>query len=148
MFSGFKKNFVKVNKGKIFCRFKGNGPPLLLLHGYPQTHVMWHKVSPELVNNYTVICPDIPGYGKSFKPTLSHNHEGHSKVQMAADMLEFMTNLGYDTFYVIAHDRGARIAHRLALDFPGKVIKMMLLDIIPTVEHFERTNMDLSLIHI
>ena len=144
-FSDFKISFLRIKKGSIRYRKAGSGPPILMLHGNPQTHVMWHKVSPELVNNYTVICPDIPGYGKSFKPTLSHNHEGHSKVQMAADMLEFMTNLGYDTFYIVAHDRGARIAHRLALDFPSKVIKMMLLDIIPTIEHFERTNMDFAM---
>ena len=144
-FLDFKISFLKIKKGSIRYRKAGSGPPLLMLHGNPQTHAMWHKVSPELANSYTVICPDIPGYGKSFKPTLSHNHEGYSKVQMAADMLEFMTNLGYDTFYVVAHDRGARIAHRLALDFPNKVIKMILLDIIPTIEHFERTNMDFAM---
>jgi haloacetate dehalogenase len=144
-FLDFKISFLKIKKGSIRYRKAGSGPPLLMLHGNPQTHAMWHKVSPELANSYTVICPDIPGYGKSFKPTLSHNHEGHSKVQMAADMLEFMTNLGYDTFYVVAHDRGARIAHRLALDFPNKVIKMILLDIVPTIEHFERTNMDFAM---
>ena len=126
-FSDFKISFLRIKKGSIRYRKAGSGPPILMLHGNPQTHVMWHKVSPELVNNYTVICPDIPGYGKSFKPTLSHNHEGHSKVQMAADMLEFMTNLGYDNFYVVAHDRGARIAHRLVLDLSNKIIFITLL---------------------
>ena len=144
-FMDFQIYYLKTKKGLIRYRKAGNGPALLMLHGNPQTHVMWHKVFPELLNNYTVICPDIPGYGKSFKPLISDNHELHSKVQMAADILEFMTNLGYDSFYVIAHDRGGRIAHRLALDFPNKVIKMILLDIIPTIEHFERTNMDFAM---
>ena len=144
-FLDVKEYFLKITKGSIRYRKGGNGDPLLMLHGNPQTHVMWHKVFPELVNNFTVICPDIPGYGKSFKPLISDNHESHSKVQMAADILEFMKILGYDTFYVVAHDRGARIAHRLALDFPNKVIKMILLDIIPTIEHFERTDMDFAM---
>ena len=116
-----------------------------MLHGNPQTHVMWHKVAPNLLKNFTVICPDIPGYGKSFKPKLSHNHEGYSKINMARDISEFMSLLGFNSYYIVAHDRGARIAHRLALDFPDKVIKIMLLDIIPTIEHFERTNMDFAM---
>ena len=123
----------------------GSGPPLLMLHGNPQTHAMWHKVAPAVVKNFTVICPDIPGYGKSFKPNLSENHKEYSKVSMANDLIEFMKLLGFTSFYIIAHDRGARIAHRLALDFPDKVLKMILLDIIPTIEHFERTNMDFAM---
>ena len=126
-------------------RKAGKGLPLLMLHGNPQTHVMWHKVAPILLKNFTVICPDIPGYGKSFKPKLSHNHEGYSKINMARDISEFMSLLGFNSYYIVAHDRGARIAHRLALDFPDKVIKIMLLDIIPTIEHFERTNMDFAM---
>mgnify|MGYP002885439668 CR=1 FL=1 len=144
-FVDFEISFLKIRKGLIRFRKAGNGPPLLMLHGNPQTHVMWHKVFPELVNNFTVICPDIPGYGKSFKPNILKNHELHSKVNMAADLLEFMRSLGFDSFYIVAHDRGARIAHRLALDFPHKVIKMILLDIIPTLEHFERTDMDFAM---
>ena len=116
-----------------------------MLHGNPQTHVMWHKVAPVIIENFTVICPDIPGYGKSFKPNLSENHKEHSKVRMANSLIEFMKLLGYTSFNIIAHDRGARIAHRLALDFPDKVLKMILLDIIPTIEHFERTNMDFAM---
>jgi haloacetate dehalogenase len=144
-FKNFSLRTTNVKRGSIRYRIGGKGTPLLMLHGNPQTHAMWHKVVPSLVEDFTLICPDIPGYGKSFKPQLSEDHEQYSKVQMAADMLEFMTNIGYDVFYVVAHDRGARIAHRLALDFPNKVIKMILLDIIPTLEHFERTDMDFAM---
>tara|TARA_X000000950_G_scaffold286400_1_gene395186 strand:- start:79 stop:963 length:885 start_codon:yes stop_codon:yes gene_type:complete len=144
-FSDFDLSTLKVKNGKIRYRKAGKGPPLLMLHGNPQTHAMWHKVAPKLVDNYTLICPDIPGYGKSFKPKLSENHEGYSKVNMAKDINEFMSLLNYDSFYLIAHDRGARIAHRLALDFPDKILKMILLDIIPTIEHFERANIDFAM---
>ena len=144
-FNDFKISFVEIKRGAIRYRRGGSGPPLLMLHGNPQTHAMWHKVAPAVVKNFTVICPDIPGYGKSFKPNLSENHKEYSKVSMANDLVEFMKLLGFMSFYIIAHDRGARIAHRLALDFPDKVLKMILLDIIPTIEHFERTNMDFAM---
>ena len=144
-FKGFSLNTINTNRGKIRYRKGGEGPPLLMLHGNPQTHVMWHKVVPSIVEKYTIICPDIPGYGKSFKPELSFNHQPHSKVNMAKDIINFMKLLGFKKFYLIAHDRGARIAHRLALDFPDKVLKMILLDIIPTIEHFERTDMDFAM---
>ena len=144
-FNDFEISFVKIKRGSMRYRKAGKGPPLLMLHGNPQTHVMWHKVAPILLKNFTVICPDIPGYGKSFKPKLSQNHEGYSKKNMARDISEFMSLLGFNSYYIVAHDRGARIAHRLALDFPDKVIKIILLDIIPTIEHFERTNMDFAM---
>ena len=144
-FNDFEISFIKIKRGSMRYRKAGKGPPLLMLHGNPQTHVMWHKVAPILLKNFTVICPDIPGYGKSFKPKLSHNHEGYSKKNMARDISEFMSLLGFNSYYIVAHDRGARIAHRLALDFPDKVLKIILLDIIPTIEHFERTNMDFAM---
>ena len=144
-FNDFEISFIKIKRGSMRYRKAGKGPPLLMLHGNPQTHVMWHKVAPILLKNFTVICPDIPGYGKSFKPKLSQNHEGYSKKNMARDISEFMSLLGFNSYYIVAHDRGARIAHRLALDFPEKVIKIILLDIIPTIEHFERTNMDFAM---
>jgi len=144
-FFDIKISFLKIKRGIIRYRKAGNGPALLMLHGNPQTHVMWHKVAPILLNNFTVICPDIPGYGKSFKPKLSHNHEEYSKINMARDISEFMSLLGFNSYYIVAHDRGARIAHRLALDFSEKVMKIILLDIIPTVEHFERINMDFAM---
>ena len=144
-FNDIDISFLQTKRGVIRYRKAGIGPPLLMLHGNPQTHVMWHKVVPSLVDNYTVICPDIPGYGKSFKPKLSEKHEEYSKVNMAKDINEFMSLLKFNSFYLIAHDRGARIAHRLALDFPDKILKMILLDIIPTIEHFERANMDFAM---
>jgi len=136
---------IKTKRGLIRYRKAGKGPGLLMLHGNPQTHLMWHKVAPKFVDKYSVICPDIPGYGKSFKPKIKENHVSHSKVNMAADIISFMDLLGFDEFYILAHDRGARIAHRLALDFPNKIIKIILLDIIPTIEHFERTNMEFAM---
>ena len=144
-FSDFELSSINTKRGVIRYRKAGQGPVLLMLHGNPQTHAMWHKVAPELVNQYTVICPDIPGYGKSFKPIISNNHSTYSKVNMALDIINFMELLGFDKFQIVAHDRGARIAHRIALDFPEKVIKMILLDIIPTIEHFERTNMEFAM---
>tara|TARA_B100000963_G_C22548542_1_gene635617 strand:- start:116 stop:1000 length:885 start_codon:yes stop_codon:yes gene_type:complete len=144
-FSDIKVSFINIKRGKLRYRKAGNGQPLLMLHGNPQTHVMWHKVAPALIKRFTIICPDIPGYGKSFKPKLSDNHENYSKKNMAKDISEFMNLLGFTSYYIIAHDRGARIAHRLALDFPEQVLKMILLDIIPTIEHFERTNMDFAM---
>ena len=144
-FSDFELSTINTKRGVIRYRKAGQGPVLLMLHGNPQTHAMWHKVAPELVNQYTVICPDIPGYGKSFKPVISNNHSTYSKINMALDIINFMELLGFDKFQIVAHDRGARIAHRIALDFPEKVIKMILLDIIPTIEHFERTNMEFAM---
>ena len=144
-FSDFELSSINTKRGVIRYRKAGQGPVLLMLHGNPQTHAMWHKVAPELVNQYTVICPDIPGYGKSFKPVISNNHSTYSKINMALDIINFMELLGFDKFRIVAHDRGARIAHRIALDFPEKVIKMILLDIIPTIEHFERTNMEFAM---
>lgn len=144
-FSDFELSSINTKRGVIRYRKAGQGPVLLMLHGNPQTHAMWHKVAPELVNQYTVICPDIPGYGKSFKPVISNNHSTYSKINMALDIINFMELLGFDKFQIVAHDRGARIAHRIALDFPEKVIKMILLDIIPTIEHFERTNMEFAM---
>jgi len=144
-FSDFELTNLKTQRGLVRYRKAGKGPALLMLHGNPQTHAMWHKVAPKLIKEYTVICPDIPGYGKSFKPDIKENHEPYSKVNMASDMINFMELLGFDEFYILAHDRGARIAHRLALDYPKKIIKMILLDIIPTIEHFERTNMEFAM---
>ena len=144
-FSEFELSTIKTKRGIIRYRKAGKGPALLMLHGNPQTHAMWHKIAPKLVNDYTVICPDIPGYGKSFKPKITESHEPYSKVNMASDLINFMELLGFDKFYILAHDRGARIAHRLALNYSKNVIKMILLDIIPTIEHFERTNMEFAM---
>ena len=144
-FSDIKVSFIKTSKGFVRYRKAGTGPPLLMLHGNPQTHAMWHKVAPALTNNFTIICPDIPGYGETYKPKLSMDHINYSKVRMAYDINEFMNLLGFDKFYLIGHDRDARISHRIALDYPDKVIKIILLDIIPTIEHFERINKEFAL---
>ena len=141
MFSGFINQFVKVDKGKIFCRLKGNGPPLLLLHGYPQTHVMWHRTSPELSKYFTVIVADLRGYGDSFVLTGGTNHKNYSKREMAKDMVELMNQLNFNKFFVAGHDRGGRVAHRMARDFRDKIIALSVLDICPTLDMYELTDM-------
>ena len=144
-FDDFEISTIKIKNGFIRYRKAGTGQALLMLHGNPQTHVMWHKVAPFLVKKFTIICPDIPGYGMSFKPKISKDHRYYSKISMASYMKEFMNLLGFDKFYLVGHDRGARIGHRLALDYPDKVLKLILLDIIPTIEHFERINKDFAM---
>ena len=141
MFSGFKKKFIKVNKGKIFCRFKGSGPPLLLLHGYPQTHAMWYKTAPELSKYFTVIVADLRGYGDSFVLPGGINHKNYSKREMAKDMVQLMNKLDFKKFYVAGHDRGGRVAHRMARDFRDKILALSVLDICPTLDMYEHTDM-------
>jgi haloacetate dehalogenase len=145
IFPGFSLEHVAVSAGTLRLRRGGSGPPLLLLHGNPQTHAMWHKVAPELAQRYSVVCPDLRGYGGSFKPPVSADHAAYAKRAMAKDMAELMAHFGHQTFLVAAHDRGARVAHRLALDHPRRVTKLALMDIIPTLEHFERADMRFAL---
>ena len=144
-FPDFTLERVAVRGGELRLRRGGEGPPLLLLHGNPQTHAMWHKVAPALAKRYTVVCPDLRGYGGSFKPPATADHAPYAKREMAKDMVELMAHFGHETFLVAAHDRGARVAHRLALDHPARVRKLALLDIIPTLEHFERADMTFAL---
>lgn len=127
------------NGVRIAARIQGDGPPLLLLHGHPQTHVIWHRVWPDLIRTHTCIAADLRGYGDSEKPEATSDHASHSKREMARDMAELMTALGHDQFDVLAHDRGARVAHRLALDHAARVRRMMLLDIAPTLDMYEGT---------
>ncbi len=142
MFQGFQRSGVALDTGvTLRLRHGGSGPPLLLLHGNPQTHAMWHRVAPALAARFTVICPDLRGYGFSSKPPPSADHAPYSKREMAADMVALMRQLGHARFMIGAHDRGARLAHRLCLDHPDVVERVALLDIIPTIEHFERTDM-------
>ena len=141
MFKGFKKKFVKVKKGKIFCRFKGNGPPLLLLHGYPQSHVMWHKTAPELSKYFTVIVADLRGYGDSLVLPGGINHKNYSKREMAKDMVQLMSKLNFKKFFVAGHDRGGRVAHRMARDYRNKIMALSVLDICPTLDMYEHTDM-------
>jgi haloacetate dehalogenase len=117
----------------------GQGLPLLLLHGYPQTHVMWHKVAPQLATHFTVVAPDLRGYGQSGKPATSKDHAPYSKRAMAADMVNVMRALGHTHFGVAGHDRGGRVAHRLAADHPDAVSRLAVLDIAPTREMYHNT---------
>ncbi len=144
MFKGFKKKLIKVKKGKIFCRIGGKGTPLLLLHGYPQTHLMWHKTAIELSKNFTIIAADLRGYGSSFVIKSDKNHFNYSKREMAKDMVQLMESLGYKKFLLAGHDRGGRVAHRLARDYRKKVIAMSVLDICPTLDMYNLTNKEFA----
>ena len=123
----------------------GSGPPLLLLHGHPQNHVTWHKVAPGLARaGFTVVAADLRGYGDSSKPPGGENHVGYSKRAMALDQVEVMGTLGFSRFAVVGHDRGARVAHRMALDHPGAVERLALLDIAPTATMYARTDKEFA----
>lgn len=130
---------VQVNGVQIAARVAGDGPPLLLLHGHPQNHVIWHKVWPELTRYRTCVAADLRGYGDSGKPAASADHAAYSKRIMARDMVELMAALGFGRYDVLAHDRGARVAHRMGLDHSACVSRMMLLDIAPTLDMYEGT---------
>ncbi|MCX7961944.1 MAG: alpha/beta hydrolase [Burkholderiales bacterium] len=122
----------------------GDGPPVLMLHGYPQTHAMWHKVAPALARDYTVVCADLRGYGDSSKPRGLPDHSNYSKRAMAADMVDVMQALGFERFHVVGHDRGARVGHRLARDHGARVASLTVMDISPTLTMYERTNKDFA----
>jgi haloacetate dehalogenase len=144
-FDGFELKTINAAEGPFRLRKGGSGPPLLLLHGNPQTHAMWHAVAPTLAQRFTVIAPDLRGYGGSMKPPATSDHAPYAKTRMALDMVEIMDQLGHARFQIVGHDRGARVAHRLALDHPERVERLALLDIIPTLEHFERADMAFGL---
>ena len=138
MFEGFARDRLAGNGVAIHVVHGGSGPPVLLLHGYPQTHVEWHKVAPTLAERYTVVAPDLRGYGDSGKPTAAAgDHSVYCKRSMARDQAEVMTALGFDTFHVVGHDRGARVGHRLALDHPGRVRSFASLDVVASQAAFE-----------
>jgi haloacetate dehalogenase len=132
MFEGFQRKQVETSGATINFVVGGSGPPLLLLHGYPETHAMWHRVAPDLARDFTVVAADLRGYGDSSKPDGGADHAAYSKRAMAQDQLEVMRSLGFDRFAVAGHDRGARVAYRLALDHPNVVKKLAVLDIVPT----------------
>jgi haloacetate dehalogenase len=141
LFTGFRTLTLDVDKDiGIHAVVGGNGPPLLLLHGHPQTHAIWHKVAPALCERYTVVACDLRGYGDSSKPAGTDDHLNYSKRVMAGDMLQAMKQLGFERFKVMAHDRGARVAHRLAADHPEAVERAVLLDIAPTLAMYEQTS--------
>ena len=142
MFHKFVEERIKGDGVTLFVRHTGpkDAPPLVLLHGYPQTSAMWHRMAPILAKSYQVVCPDLRGYGRSDKPVSNSLHTPYSKRAMAKDIVAIMQNLGHDKFLIGAHDRGARVAHRLALDHPDCVKAMVLLDIAPTREMYAGIN--------
>lgn len=144
-FEGFTLERRQARDITFRLRRGGKGPPLLLLHGNPQTHAMWHRVAPVLAQRFEVICPDLVGYGFTTKPPVSADHAAYSKRAVAADLIALMRGLGYERFAVVGHDRGARVAHRMALDWPDAVQKLCLLDIVPTLHHFESGGMDFAM---
>ena len=139
LFPGFERRRVRTSGATINLVIGGDGPPLLLLHGYPQTHAMWHKVAPVLARDYTVVCADLRGYGDSSKPRGLPGHTNYSKRAMALDMAQVMESLGFLGFHVVGHDRGGRVAHRLARDFSKRVRTLTVLDISPTLKMYENT---------
>ena len=146
MFHKFVEERIKGDNVTLFVRRAGpkSAPPLVLLHGYPQTSAMWHRVAPILANSYQIVCPDLRGYGRSDKPVSNSLHSPYSKRAMAKDIVAVMKNLGHDKFLVGAHDRGARVAHRLGLDHPDCVKAMVLLDIGPTREMYAGTSTEFA----
>ncbi len=146
MFEGFTDQRIEVSNGVgLRVRMAGSGPPILLLHGYPQTHICWHKVAPQLVEaGFTVVVSDLRGYGDSDKPVSCENHEPYSKRIMAADQVEMMSRLGFSRFFLAGHDRGGRVAHRLGLDCPQAVERLAVLDIAPTVTMYAGTNQEFA----
>jgi haloacetate dehalogenase len=131
LFPGFETRKVQTSGATIHVRRGGSGPPLLLVHGYPQTHVEWHKIAPQLARRFTVVLVDLRGYGDSSKPPDGENHANYSKRAMALDQVEVMKALGYDRFAVAGHDRGARVTWRLAVEHPERVTRAAVLDIVP-----------------
>lgn len=145
MFEHFKQADCTVGDVPIRFLHGGGGPPLLLLHGYPQTHVVWHKTAAELARHFTVVLPDLRGYGDSGKPPGLPDHSNYSKRAMAYDQMALMRHLGHERFLVMGHDRGGRVGHRLALDHPRKVRRLVVLDIAPTLAMYEHTGMTFAM---
>ena len=144
MFAGFEKRRVRANGIDIALVHGGTGPALLLLHGHPQTHAIWHKIAEQLATHFTVVATDLRGYGDSGKPEGLRDHSNYSKRTMAQDQIEVMRILGHDDFFLVGHDRGGRVAYRLALDHPKSVKKLVTLDIAPTLAMYEKTNLEFA----
>ena len=144
LFPGFRVEEVKTGGAAIHVLSKGSGPPLLLLHGHPETHVTWHKVAPALADRYSIVVPDLRGYGDSSKPDYSPRSEQYSFRAMAQDMVEVMDRLGHKQFMVAGHDRGGRVLHRMMLDHPDLVSKGAVLDIVPTLTMYDQTSMEFA----
>lgn len=144
MFDGFSHQQINTQATTINLVRGGSGNPILLLHGYPQTHVCWHQVAPSLAKRFTVVCPDLRGFGDSAKPPSDPEHLAYSKRVMAQEQVEVMQRLGFNQFAVVGHDRGARVAHRMALDHAETITKLALLDIIPTNTAFANVDKDMA----
>jgi haloacetate dehalogenase len=132
LYPGFASHWIDTSAGRLFARMGGSGPPLMLLHGYAQTNVMWHRVAPELAQRFTLVIPDLPGYGWSAAPRAGADHAPYTKRAMAVAMIDIMSALGYAQFNLAGHDRGGRVGYRLALDHPGRLARLATLDIVPT----------------
>jgi haloacetate dehalogenase len=146
VFEGFALERIDTGEATIRVRHGGSGPPLLLLHGHPQTHAMWNLVAPRLAEDFTVVAADLRGYGESSKPPTTPDHEPYSKRAMARDQVEVMRRLGFERFGVAGHDRGGRCGYRLALDHPERVEKLAVLDIVPTGDMWHRVDMEFGLV--
>jgi haloacetate dehalogenase len=142
LFAGFEARDLPTPRGAVHAMVGGSGPPLLLLHGYPQSHLMWHAAAPLLADHHTVVASDLAGYGASFRPPPTPDHTPHSKRVMAVDQLEAMAALGFERFAVAGHDRGGRVAYRMALDHPARVDRLAVLDIVPTGEVWRQAARD------
>jgi len=145
MFEGFESAEVDTGAARIFIRRAGTGPGLLLLHGFPQTHLMWRDVAPRLAKDFTVVCADLRGYGQSACPPSTADHAPYAKRAMAGDLVRLMERLGFQRFHIAGHDRGGRVAYRLALDHPDLVDRLAVLDIIPTADAWDRADARLTL---
>jgi haloacetate dehalogenase len=145
LFDGFERFDIATAETTIHGRRSGSGPPVLLLHGIPETHLMWHRVAPQLAEHFTVVATDLRGFGDSGAPPSTPDHEPYSMRQIARDQVKVMKTLGYDEFSVVGHDRGGRCAYRMALDYPRVVTRVAVLDIVPTGEAFRRAGKDFSL---
>lgn len=144
MFDGFKVSKVQTTGATINVVSGGQGPPVLLLHGNPQTHVMWHKIGPRLAKEFTVVTADLRGYGDSSKPPDGENHSNYSKRAMTLDQMEVMSHFGFEKFAVVGHDRGGRVGHRMALDYPDRITKLAVLDIVPTYKMLHSVNNEVA----
>jgi len=146
-FDGFTVERRRVNGIDLNVRHGGKGTPLLLLHGFPQTHAIWHRIAPRLAEHHYLLMPDLRGYGDSDKPASTSDHAPYSKRTMALDVVELMRSFGFERFFACGHDRGGRVAHRLALDHPRAVARLMLLDISPTRTMYERTTREFATLY-
>ena len=143
-YPGFRRQTIETGGTTINVVSGGNGPPLLLLHGYPQTHIEWRKIAPDLAKDFTLVMPDLRGYGDSGKPPAGDNHINYAKRAMALDQVEVMEALGFRQFALVGHDRGARVAHRLTLDHPDRVTRLVMMDICPTHYMYRTTDREFA----